>query len=501
MNILRKGIGLMLLKGVNAGLGFTLALGVVMVLGSNEETDTLLISLFIPVTIGNELISFLVLLLVPVLVKTDTQTATAKWPAGLGLPLLAGTMGLCLLIGLGAYPLVRLMGPGLDPQALAHGAMLLRMQIPTFFLAVLFGVGHAWFNAERRFVAPEIGRLCWRLAALAGLVICGSRWGANGYAVSLLAASVIRALCVLPGPLVCPRFWRRRGLGQVKSILNRGAAALTLLMVSNWGMYMITRAMASLNGEGHLTLFDYATRLAQFMPLLLARSVFTVILPEIASSQKKGGSGVDMTQPMALIFLVIGLPLAGLLYWSAPFLVHGLCRYSRISLAEQDPLSAVLQGLAVGIPAVLAHMNLKGVFLAKQDIWSVFKISAVQMISLVLTMTLLRPWGLGGVGLAVSISSWAVLVYLWWVLKVSWQIRQLYYLAVATVILLACFGLTAPPESAGGLLLPVPALLIYSTITWPLCKIWNRDLRQAYRYINYGHRSDRLDPGLGAQGR
>lgn len=501
MNILRKGIGLMLLKGVNAGLGFALALGVAMVLGSNEETDTLLISLFIPVTIGNELISFLVVLLVPVLVKTDTETTTVKWPAGLGLPLLTITMGLCLLIGLAAHPLVRLMGPGLDSQALASGATLLRVQIPTFFLAVIFGLGHAWFNAERRFVAPEIGRLCWRLAALAGLVICGSRWGATGYAVSLLAASLIRALWVLPGPLVCPRFWSWRGLGPVKSTLNRGAAALTLLMASNWGMYLITRAMASLSGEGHLTLLDYATRLAQFVPLLLARSVFTVILPEIAAKQKKGGSGVGMTQPMALIFLSIGLPLAGLLYWSAPFLVQGLCRYSRISLAEQDPLSAVLQGLAVGIPAVLAHMNLKGIFLAKQDIWSVFKVSVVQIISLVLAMMLLRPWGLGGVGLAVSVSNWVVFVYLWWVLAVFRQIRQLYYLAAATVILLAGFGLTAPPESAGGLLLPVLALLIYSVITWPLCKIWNRDLRQAYRYINYGHRSDAFDSGHGVQGR
>jgi polysaccharide biosynthesis protein PslK len=483
MNILRNGIGLMLLKGVNAGLGFALALGVAMVLGSNEGTDTLLISLFIPVTIGNELISFLVVLLVPVLVKADTETATTKWPAGLGLPLLAGAMGLCLLIGLAAHPLVRLMGPGLESQATACAVTLLRMQIPTFFLAVIFGIGHAWFNANRRFVAPEIGRLCWRLAALAGLVICGSRWGVNGYAVSLLVASVIRALWVLPGPLVCPRFWSWRGLGQVKSTLNRGTAALTLLMASNWGMYMITRATASLNGEGYLTLFDYATRLTQFAPLLLARSVFTVILPEIASSQKKGDSGVSMTQPMVLIFLVIGLPLAGLLYWAAPFLAQGLCRYSRISITEQGPLSAVLQGLAVGIPAVLAHMNLKGIFLAKQDIWSVFKVSTVQMISLVLAMTLFRPWGLGGVGLAVSISSWAVFFYLWWVLKVFWQIRQLYYLAAATVILLAGFGLTAPPESAGGLLFPVLALLVYSAITWPLCKIWNRDLRQAYRYI------------------
>lgn len=495
MSILRKGLGLMLLKGVNAGLGFALALGVAMVLGSNDKTDALLISLFIPVTIGNELTSFLVVLLVPVLVKADKHTATAKWPAGLGLPLLAGAMGLCLLIGLTAHHLVRLMGPGLDPQALACSAALLRLQIPTFFLAVLFGLGHAWCNAGRRFIFPEIGRLCWRLAALAGLALCGSRWGANGYAVSLLAASVIRALWVLPGPLICPRFWSWRGLGHVKSTLNRGAAALTLLMVSNWAMYMITRAMASLNGQGHLTLFDYATRLAQFVPLLLARSVFTVILPEIASSQKNGGSGVEMTQPIALIFLVIGLPLAGLLYWSAPFLTHLLCQYSRISFAGRDPLGAALQGLAVGIPAVLAHMNLKGIFLAKQDVWTVFKISAVQMIWLVLAMALFRPWGLGGVGLAVSLASWAVLLYLWWILKMSWHVRQICSLALAIVILLAGFGLAAPPESAGGLLLPALALLTYSAITWPLCKTWNRDLRHAYRNINYGHRFDGFDSG------
>lgn len=501
MTILRKGIGLMLLKGANAGLGFTLALGVAMVLGSNKETDALLISLFIPVTIGNELISFLVVLLVPVLVKADAKTATAKWPAGLGLPLLAGTMGLCLLIGLAAHPLVRLMGPGLDSQALACGVAFLRLQIPTLFLAVLFGLGHAWFNAERRFVAPEIGRLCWRLAALAGLVLCGRHWGANGYAVSLLAASAIRALWVLPGPLVCPRFWRWRGLGRVKSTLNRGAAALTLVTVSSWGIYMITRAMASLNGEGSLTLLDYATRLAQFAPLLLARSVFTVILPEIAASQQQGGSGVGMTQPIALLFLVIGLPLAGILYWSAPFLAHGLCRYSRICFADQAPLSAALQGLAVGIPAVLAHMNLKGIFLARQDVWSAFKISVVQMIFLVLAMAMFRSWGLGGIGLAVSLSSWAVLLYLWWMLKVSWQVRHLYTLAAAMAILWAGFGLTAPPESSGGLLLPALTLLTYSAITWPLCKTWNRDLLQAYRKINHGHRSDGFDSGNGVQGR
>jgi peptidoglycan biosynthesis protein MviN/MurJ (putative lipid II flippase) len=501
MNILKKGLGLMLLKGANAGLGFVLALGVAMVLGSSEETDALLISLFIPVTIGNELISFLVMLLVPVLVKADTKASGAKWPAGLGLPLLAGTLGVCLLIGLAAHPLVRLMGPGLDSHALARGIALLRLQLPTFFLAVLFGMGHAWFNAERRFVAPEIGRLCWRLSALAGLLLCGQRWGADGYAVSLLAASVIRALWVLPGPLACSRFWSWRGLGKVKSTLNRGAAALTLLMVSAWGMYMITRAMATLHGEGGLTLLDYASRMAQFVPLLLARSVFTVILPEIACSQKKGGSGVEMTQPIALMFLVIGFPLAGMLYWSAPLLAQVLCRYSRISLADQDPLSAVLQGLAVGIPAVLAQMSLKGNFLAKQDVGAVFKISAFEVTCLVLAMAAFRSLGLGGLGLAVSLSSWAVLLFLWWVLKVSWQVRHLYALAAAMTILGAAFGFTVPSQSLTGLLLPALALMTYSAITWPLCRSWNRDLLQAYRNMNHGHRLDLSDPGNGVQGR
>lgn len=481
MKILQKGIGLMLFKVLNAGLGFALALGVAMVLGSNEQTDALLISMFIPVTVGNELISFLVMLLVPVLVKADPDAAGDRWPAGLGLPLLAVALGLCLVIGLLAHPLVRLMGPGLDPEALARGAMLLRMQLPTFFLAVLFGLGHAWFNSDRRFVAPEIGRLCWRLAALAGLVVCGRHWGATGYAVSLVAASLIRSLWVLPGPLASSLFWRWRGLGRLKSTLNRGAAALTVAMVLNWGIFLITRAMASLNGEGSLTLLDYAARLTQFVPLLLAQSVFTVLLPEIAASQKKGGTGLGVTQPIALIFLVMGLPIAGILYWSAPFLAHGLCQYSRIALSDQQPLAAALQGFALGIPAVLAHMSLKGLYLAKQDVRAIFKVSTVQIICLALAMVAFRPWGIGGLAAAVSLASWAVLFYLWWLLRVSWRVRQIYGLAAGMVILLAGFVWPQPLVSVSGIMVPVLALLTYGAVTWPMCKAWNRDLHQAYR--------------------
>jgi hypothetical protein len=87
------------------------------------------------------------------------------------------------------------------------------------------------------------------------------------------------------------------------------------------------------------------------------------------------------------------------------------------------------------------------------------------------------------------------------VLKVAWQVRQVCSLAAAMAILWSGFGLTAPPESAGGLLLPALALLTYSAITWPLCKTWNRDLLQAYHNINYDHRSDGSDSGCGGQGR
>lgn len=482
MTFLRKGIKLMALKVMNAGLGFSLGLCVAMVLGATEQTDALFVAMSIPITIGQDLIPFFIILLVPVIVAEKDEQATDNWPPGLGIPLLLIASVSCLLMEIFAAPVIRALGPGLSEDALRTGTTLFRWLMPAFLLALLFAVCQAVLHAERRFYRPELGRLFWRLIALAGLFVAGGRWGVVGYAASILAACVVRLVAVVPGPLLLPQFWTIRGLGPLKRTLGMGAAALVIVSFFDWGMMLMVRAVASLAASGSVTLLDYANRLAQFAPLLLAQSFFVVILPEIAALQKKGFSGAALARPVSLLLFSAGVPVAGAVYWATPHLAQWLCQHSRLAVESIEPLTLAIRGYVIGVPAVLAHIGLKDIFLVKRDVIAITKIGGVQMAVLLAGLWALHPFGVGGIALSISLASWGILFYLWRLLALPWPGRRqgiMMMLAMGTVV--AGFGNWWEMGPVVYFSVPFAAGLLYTALSISLWRAWCDDLKMEYK--------------------
>ena len=480
MNLLKRGIILIGLKGINSALGFCFTIAIAMTLGANKNTDALIIAMFVPVSVGQALIPFFSMLLVPLIVSENGKNMKANWPAGLGLPVILVVTAISLFFIIFPQFFVGIMGKGLPPDARETAEYLFRLLLPAFVLTVIFALCHAMFYAQRKFYRPEAGRLLWRLTALTGLFTAGQHWGAEGCAWSILAASVIRLAPVLPGPLKFRCFWKLKCSENLKIIIGVGIAALAASMIFDWGMQLAVRAVASTTGQGDLTIMDYADKLAKFAPLLLAQSFFSILLPEISALQKKGMSGAEMAGSISLMLFAFGIPLSGIIYFTTPYFAKILCERSRIMFDSYDALVFTIRGYAIGIPAVLGHMSLKGVYLIQRDLTEIIKTGLIQSLSLAAGLCILYRLGLGGIALSVSIASWCTMIYLLYRLKIIPDIKKLGLLLSGFFIISAGFCGFFPSHKPLYFITPLLSLTVYFIIIFPLWNEWQIKLTREY---------------------
>ena len=447
MAFVRKAIIFTGLKTLNSGLGFALSLLVAVVFGANEITDALFIAMFLPVEMARMASGRLPVVLVPILTEHRLKHGEDLAPYFLGWWIICLIL-LALILVVTAPGLVRLMAPGLGATARATAEQLLMILSPSLVMFGLFSYGMSLFYLDRHFLVPELAQLAWRVTALAALFLAGRVYGVYGYVAGLvLAAFVQLSFLILPDRSAGNRFIsiKKPSFNWVpfRPILAGGLVVVVALLF-NRSTVLVDRLFASFLGTGSISLLFYADRLARALPLLLATSIFTLYLPELSSAKAKSGSMDGFRRELSLSLMILGLPIAVLLFWSADDLVNLLLVYGRFSEDQTGPIAFAIRFYSLGIPAIICSTGLRSTFLVERDWKEVIRFGLITLVLTVVLDFILYRLGLRGLALASSITVWIVFLILWSRLNLEFPELKLCVIIFSSVSIMAAF-LFIPP--------------------------------------------------------
>lgn len=422
--MIKNGVILTLLKILSSGLGFLLTILMAHTLGANQLTDVLMIAMFIPVNLTGQLPGLLGITLVPPVVEShvgkgdpDLQRLFMGYWI---MVLMALWIAVCLL----TPGLMRMMAPGIPDEALGQGERMLLILSPCIVLMGLFSSGQAFLNSQRKFFAPEIGQVAYRAISILCLVTLSARWGVMGLIFGLLLGTVVQFLIVAQAGrrygiatlAAIPPHWRN--LERIMPVL-KVAGVVAVSFALDQANLLVDRFFTSFMEPGSISILSYADRLAKAVPLMLAASLFSLLLPELSHRKAMNGDLFGAVRVMVLVLLAIGLPLAILVVWGAQDIVGLVLNHGHFKAELAGPTSMAIIAFAVGIPAIIVGMGLQGLYFVERNLRQVLRIGATAFVLKAATDLAFFKLGVAGIALSSTVTVWIITITIWIHLRIG----------------------------------------------------------------------------------
>jgi putative peptidoglycan lipid II flippase len=411
------GLGLAILRAINAGLGLVLSIGLAIVFGVSRETDALFVAMAVAVFLGRDLSRVIRTAAVPCLVESNETRGSPEFTSALlGAVALMAAAG-AALVWCAAPLIARMTSPGFDAAALRDAERLLRLLAPSLLFFFLFGSAQGVFHAHRRFLVPELGETLWRAFAIVSLLVLGRRWGVEAYAAGLTLAAVLQwtllfAIGARSGLRVLPARW-----APVSPRLLRpfwmGAIVVLCCVTQMQAEGVLDRAFMSFMPPGSIALFTYAQRLAHMMPLLLSTSLLTPWLPEMTRIRARVDDPRRLAKQGSLFLAALGALLGAVIAWAAPDATRILLLHGEFNAPAAAVVSATIRAFALGIPAIFCIQCLAGLYIVERDLKAMIRVSVLAVAAHAVGNVALRHWGVPGMALSGSLTAWIVALYLW----------------------------------------------------------------------------------------
>lgn len=344
--------------------------------GAGEQTDALVLALFLPDMVRMTLAAGLLNVAAVPLFHQQTVVAGRQWLNSLG-----SLLFVCALVLSGVFYLfapfwLKLLGPGIAPGAriVAVSAFeILTWCLPGMFLHAVCGI---WLQLRESYVLWGMGSFLFNLFPVGWLLIRGPEAVTNEFALACVFGSILMALIVIPS--AWREGWRPLVFAGTVDAGSLFVRRIGPVLLSNFGSHAVTlveRMVASLLGEGMVTWVNLARKLIN-LPLIALPALNQVLLGKLSAGHKDERLGVlrqglvltsclvvpaavfiMASSPTLVFFLLpeqtIGI-LAGLLGWfSWPLLVGAwnalLARYAYANHDTRLPLMCELAGTGLHV--------------------------------------------------------------------------------------------------------------------------------------------------------
>jgi len=299
---------------------------------------------------------------------------------------------------------------------------LTRFMFPYIFLISLAALAMAILNSFHKFFIPAFTPVLFNLSiiTIASLFAGRAKEPSYVFAAGVVVGGVFQLAFQLP-------FLRRQGM-RFKPILSfthpgvRKVGKLIIPGIFGAGLYQInyaiSRMIASLLEEGSVSSLYYAARVQELTLGLFTIALSIALLPTFsdqAAKQDINGMKKTLVYSFKLVFLVTFPAMVGLLLLNRP-IIHVL--FQRGEFNEQSTLmsASCLFFFALGLPFVSGVRIMAPAFYSLKDIKTPVIVAAFIMgLYILLSVLLMNPLRVGGIALALSISSvfnFVVLFYL-----------------------------------------------------------------------------------------
>lgn len=283
--------------------------------GAGARTDAFVIAMFLPEAVRAMLAAGLLTSAALALWQARSAAERSRWFSQLTVVLGLGSIGLAVLISLGAPWLVRLMGPGLAAEPLAHTVSALHIlawSLPGLVLQAWWAVPR---QASGQFLLAGMGSLLYNLPAMLYLWWRGPQAQEEMLSWAFVSGSVAMSLVMLPSSI-------RSGLrpvslfGSATAFAELGRKLMPLLgsAMAGQGLTLLERMVASYLGEGVVTAVNLARKLIN-LPLIALQSLNQVLLSLMSRQEservallRKGLAAVTVVSLPASLGLMLGAP-------------------------------------------------------------------------------------------------------------------------------------------------------------------------------------------------
>ncbi|QEY32279.1 murein biosynthesis integral membrane protein MurJ [Synechococcus sp. RSCCF101] len=296
-----------------------------------------------------------------------------------------------LLLLLAADPLIRLLGPGLDPELHRIAVVQLQVMAPMALFAGLIGLGFGALNAADEFWLPSVSPLLSSAAVIVGI---GWLWWSLGDAISLpaqaLRGGVVLAAATLAGAALqwlaqLPALmrqgmnsfrlvwdWRHPGVREVLRVMTPATLSSGMLQIN-----VFTDLFFASGIPGAAAGLGYANLLVQTPLGLLSNMLLVPLLPAFArlTAPEDRAELVQRIRQGLMLSSSSMLPLGALMVALAGPIVALV--YERGAFAGQAAslVAGLLMAYGLGMPAYLARDVLVRVFYALGDGTTPFRLS------------------------------------------------------------------------------------------------------------------------------
>jgi putative peptidoglycan lipid II flippase len=379
--------------------------------------------------LGGVLSSTLVPLFVRTLDDPDDDTASVVTTVAFS-AIVAMTM-----LGVLLAPLVnRLFAMPLEgaerAQQLELGDDFLELLVPQILFYGVTTLATALLHARRRFAPPAFTPVLTNLVTAAAAVIA-ARWFARSgaemgqvYVLGLGTTAGVAAMAVALVPFI-----RRAGITLRWRFQPRHPAVRSVLRLSGWTVgfaaanqvaLLVILTLARSQDPGTVSAYQYAFIFFQLPHGLIAVSLMTAILPELAEAavDRDDRAYIARFREGTSLLLTFLLPASiGLVFIGEPLIRIFLQRGS-FTAVDTTRTTHMLFGFALGLPAFSLYLYCVRAFFARRDTRTPFFLNVGQnALNVALIVPCTGLWGPEGLAIAYSVSYWVIAIVTLWVLN------------------------------------------------------------------------------------
>ncbi|MDE2180445.1 MAG: murein biosynthesis integral membrane protein MurJ [candidate division NC10 bacterium] len=310
--------------------------------------------------------------------------------------------------------LIRLIAPGFHtiPSKFDLAIYLTRMMFPYILFIGVAALFMAILNSQGHFATPALS------PSVLNIAMIGCALYLTPYVDPPIVALAIGVLIGGVGQLLIqiPAIWRRsRGarwgidvgdpaVERITRLMAPGVAGLAITQVN----VFIGTLLASLMGEGGISVLYYAFRLIQLPIGLFGVAIATAAFPTMArqaANRSLGEVGATVAYAIRLVLFVTLPSMVGLMVFRIP-IIQLLFERGAFDRTVTLATAEVVLFYAFGLGAYVSNRILVPAFYSLQDTATPVKIGMVAvMVNIASSLLLMRPLGLAGLALATALSS------------------------------------------------------------------------------------------------
>lgn len=315
-------------------------------------------------------------------------------------------------------------------QQLRLGDDFLELLIPQILFYGVTTLITALLHARRRFAPPAFTPILTNLVTAAAAVAAAKWFARSGaemgqvYLLGLGTTAGVAAMAIALVPYI-----RGSGIQLRWRFQPRHPAVRSVLRLSGWTVgfaaanqvaVLLILTMARAQEAGTVSAYQYAFIFFQLPHGLIAVSLMTAVLPELAEAavDRDDRAYIARFREGTSLLLTFLLPAAvGLLFVGEPLIRLFLQRGS-FTAEDTERTTRMLLGFAIGLPAFSVYLYCVRAFFARRDTRTPFFLNVGQnALNVALVIPLTRLWGAEGLSVAYSASYWVIAVVTLYVLN------------------------------------------------------------------------------------